>query len=212
MPVFLSEMAHLPYRRMRLLVVARSLIQPIPDYQPKIAIEIRPFEEADLRLVRQINRPSECNECARRIASGHIGLAALHQGQLIGYAWGCTVVDPELEGVQVKLVPGDVLCMDVYTAPAYRGLGVQTALTLRRFQMFRDLGFTRAICTIERNNTPSLVVWQRKLGSVTTGRIDYFRIGPWYRVRYHQSFNGHDWCKPAKTAVSEINNSSGVSR
>jgi GNAT superfamily N-acetyltransferase len=124
------------------------------------------------------------------MALGHKGLVAIHQGQLAGYAWGCTVVNPKLERVHLKLEPDDVFCMDVYTAPVFRGQGVQTALTLARFRMFRDMGCKRAICNIERKNAPSLSVWQKKFGSLTLGRIDYIRIGTWHRVRYYQETTG----------------------
>ena len=78
-----------------------------------------------------------------------------------------------------------MLCADVYTNPAFRGQGVQTALTLARFRLFRDLGYHRAISYIEVCNAPSLAVWQRKLGSVTIGQIDFLRVGLWRRVRYN---------------------------
>lgn len=181
------EILQLPYRHMRLLVVARSLGEPDSGYQPKIDLEIRPFKQADLELVQKINRPSAARDCARRILLGHKGLVALHRGHLTGYAWGCTEIDPKLERVKLELKSGDVFCMDVYTFPAFRGQGVQTALTLARFKMFYELGYQRAICTIERNNAPSLTVWQKKFGGAIIGRIDYIRFGPWHRIRYYNN-------------------------
>ena len=65
-----------------------------------------------------------------------------------------------------------------------RGLvQVQTALTLARFRMFHELGYRRAVCYIEEKNAPSLAVWQRKFAGQTIGRIDFIRLGLWYRVR-----------------------------
>ena len=83
----------------------------------------------------------------------------------------------------MKLDPGDVLCTDASTASAYRGQGVQTALTLARLRLFRDLGYRRALATIEVRNHLSLAVW-RKVGAQAIGRMTFFRIGPWRRVRY----------------------------
>ena len=180
------EIVRLPYRHLRFVILARSLDEPLPDLQTKVAIEIRPFERADLELVRAIDRPSEARLCERRLERGHTGLFAFIQGKPAGYAWGCSEVDPDLERVHLKLEPGDVLCTDVYTAPALRGQGVQTALTLARFRLFRDLGYRRAISYIEIHNSPSLAVWRRKLGSQTVGEIDFLRIGPWYRVRFNR--------------------------
>ena len=176
------EMARLPYRHLRFLIVARLLTEALPDLQPKLPLEIRPFEQADLEFVRQIDRPSEARACARRLERGHTGLLALHQGRMIGYAWACTEVNPLLERVQLTLAAGDVLCVDAFTAPAFRGKGVQTALALARFRLFGDLGYRRAIAYIEQRNTPSLAVW-RKVGGQEIGEIEFRRIGPWRHVR-----------------------------
>jgi GNAT superfamily N-acetyltransferase len=184
-PAIGKEIVRLPYRKLRFVIVERSLSLPLPDLQAKIVLEIRPFEQVDLERVREIYRPSEAKLCARRLARGHKGLIALHQGQPVGYAWGCTEVDPQLERVHLKLDAGDVLCADVYTHPSFREKGIQTSLTMARFRMFRDLGYLRAITYIEIRNTPSLAVWQKKLGSRTIGHVDFIRFGFWYRVYYH---------------------------
>ena len=179
-----QEIMALPYKHSQFVIVARSLLEPLPDMQPKIDLEIRPFEQSDIDLVRHIHRPSEARLCAARLAHGHKGLLALHKGQPVAHAWACDEVEPTLERVHPKLEPGDMLCVDVYTAPAFRGQGIQTVLTLARFRLFRDLGYHRAVTYIEAHNYPSLAVWQKKLGSKVVGRIDFTRIGPWRRVRY----------------------------
>lgn len=183
LPTFWQEVAGLPYRHAQFIVVARSLEEPLPDLKPKIELEIRLFEPADVELVRQIDRPSVARACVRRLERGHKGLIALREGQPAGYAWGCAEIDPTLERVDLKLEFGDVLCVDAFTAPAFRGKGIQTTLSLARFRLFHDLGYRRAIAYIERNNSPSLAVW-RKVGSQEVGRIDFERIGPWRRTRH----------------------------
>lgn len=184
LPVIGLDIARLPYRHMRFLVFAYLLGGPLPDLRSRIELEFRPFELADVKRVRALDRPSEARLCARRLERGHSGLVALHAGLLAGYAWGCDEVNPELERVPIRLEPGDVLCTDVFTAPALRGRGVQTALTLARFRLFADLGYRRAVCYIEERNTPSLAVWKRKLGSPVVDQLSFTRIGAWYRVRF----------------------------
>jgi L-amino acid N-acyltransferase YncA len=88
-----------------------------------------------------------------------------------------------LERMPVTLRPGDVLCTDAYTAPAYRGQGIQTALMLARMRLFGDLGYKRMLACIIENNYPSLAVW-RKVDSQVVQKGDFKRIGPWRRVRY----------------------------
>ncbi len=185
LPLIATEIAKLPYRHIKFVVVARSLLDPFPDWQPKTQLVIRPFETADLDLVRRIDRPSEARLCMHRLAQGHKGLMAFCDGQPAGYAWGSTDTHTRLERVHPKLFPGDVLCTDSFTSPVFRGMGIQTALTLARLFLFREQGYCRVISYIEVRNSPSLAVWQRKFNSQTIGSIDFKRIGPWYRVRYY---------------------------
>lgn len=173
-----QEIISLPYRQLKFYAVARSLLDPLPDLKAKIDLEIRDFEKGDLEFVGQIYRPSEARLFAQRLDRGHQGLMALHQGQPAGFAWGCGEIDPELDRVELKLEPGDMLCVDVYTNPVFRGQGVHTALTIARFKYFRDLGYRRAIAYIETRNGPSLAVW-RKFGSEIIGEVDFKRLGPW---------------------------------
>jgi ribosomal protein S18 acetylase RimI-like enzyme len=183
--IIVSDITKLPYRHLRFLLVARSLLDPFPEWQPNTHIYIRPFEQADLDLVRQIYRPSEARLCAQRLAQNHMGLMAFYSDQPAGYAWGSTDILTRLERVHPTLYPGDFLCTDSYTSPKFRGQGIQTALTLARFHILRELGYCRAVSYIEVRNSPSLAVWLRKLGSQTIGTVDFTRIGPWYRIHYY---------------------------
>lgn len=177
------DIIHLPYRHLEFFIVARSLSEPLPNLSPKIPLDIREITSNDVALIREIDTPSQANVCRRRLAYGHQGLLALHNGQPAGYAWGCATFEPDLERVHLNLNPDDMLCVDVYTAPAFRNRGIQTTLVLARFRLFQDLGYQRAIAYIETHNYPSLAVW-KKVGSNVVGRIDFLRIGPWRRVRY----------------------------
>jgi GNAT superfamily N-acetyltransferase len=184
LPTILSDLVRLPFRHLKFIVFAHSLIDPFPILDPMYNIVIRPFGQADLHLVRQIDRPSEARLSALRLAQGHKGLMAFCNAKPAGYTWGSTDIHTRQEKVHPQLVPGDFLCTDSFTAPAFRGRGVQTALTLARFKLFREMGYCRAISYIDVHNHPSLAVWQRKLNSQAIGTIDFTRIGPWYRVRY----------------------------
>jgi GNAT superfamily N-acetyltransferase len=182
-PEIVQQLLKMPYQHLQFVIVARSLAEPLPDLQPKIELEIRLFEQSDLEMVRQIDRPSEAHAFAIRLEYGHKGLIALYQGLPIGYAWGCGTIHSAVERVNLKLELGDALFVDAYTVPAFRGKGIQTALSLARFQLFRELGYQRAIAYIEKHNSPSLNVW-RRVGAKEIGGIDFLRIGPWRRTRY----------------------------
>ncbi|MBN1224694.1 MAG: hypothetical protein JXB23_15720 [Candidatus Aminicenantes bacterium] len=173
----------LPYRHIEFLVFARVLDDSIPDIRSKISLEIKQFGFSDLESVRRVNRPSEANLCARRLAAGHMGLIAFHNSRLAGYAWGCGEIDPKIESVRPNLDPGDVLCVDAFTPQAFRNQGVQTALTLARFRMFREQGFLRAVSFIDTSNHPSLAVW-KKLEARIVSNLDFKRIGIWCKARH----------------------------
>lgn len=183
LPTVMKEIAHLPYLHLRFAVLARSLLEPLPDLPAKIPIEIREFQLSDAPLISQIDRPSQAKLCIQRFQRGHYGFVAFHNGQLVSYGWGCPEFAPDLERVQFEMARGDILCVDVYTAPQFRNLGLQTAMTLDRFRVFRDLGYQRAIAYIEVHNLPSLAVW-RKVNSQVIGYFDYLRIGPWRWSRF----------------------------
>jgi GNAT superfamily N-acetyltransferase len=177
------ELWQLPYRHIKYLVFEKPLTDPSPDFRPEISMEIRPFSFSDLESARRINRPSEINLCARRLAAGHMGLVALHSGRMAAYAWGCGEVDPRIETVCPKLISGDVLCVDAFTSQEFRNKGVQTSLTLARFRLFRERGFLRAVSTVDIRNYPSRAVW-KKLGARVVNILDFQRIGIWRRTRY----------------------------
>ncbi len=178
-----TDIARLPFRHLQFKILEYSLSDPLPEIAPKIDLVIRPFKFNDLEKVKYLNRPSEAKQCERHLHNGHKGLVATYQGEVAGYAWGGPDMKPKLEKIPIQLKPGDVLCTDVFTAPPFRRKGIQTALSLARFRLFKELGFQKAVCYIEARNTPSLIVWQKKLGAKITGKIDFLRIFSWYRIR-----------------------------
>jgi GNAT superfamily N-acetyltransferase len=178
-----QEFRRLPYQHTRLVVVARSLLEPVPNLLPKIALEIHPFEYSDIDMIGDITNPSEVRLCARRLKSGHEGVLALVQGKPVAYSWGCTAKDPKLDWDRPDMLPTDVLFVGDYTVSTFRGQGIQTALTLMRLRLFRDQGYLRAIACIQPHNNASRAVY-KKVGSREIGMVDYQRLGPWRRIDF----------------------------
>ena len=175
-----KDAASLPYRHLQFVVVARSLADTLPDFKPEIQLNTRPFQSGDLDFVRRQHLPSEANLCRLRLQRGDYGIVAACNGKSAGYAWSC--VDTNLERVALNLQPGDALCTDAFTAPDFRGKGVQTALALARMKALQRKGYKRAIAYIEIHNRPSLAVW-RKFDAEVIERIDFRRIGLWRTTR-----------------------------
>jgi GNAT superfamily N-acetyltransferase len=181
-----SKLLSLLYRRRHFIVLARSLMPPLPDLQPGIDLEIRPFEHSDLNLIRGFDLPSDVKLCARRLERGHRGVLALTQSQFAGYAWSYTATQPALDYVRFDLLPTDVLLISDYTVSTFRGRGIQTALILARLRIFHDLGYQRAFTCISPDNCPSIAAY-RKVGGYEYGVIDDLRFGPWRRKYYKQN-------------------------
>ena len=181
-PRILREIVALPYRHLEFVLVARSLLEPPPQFTPKAPVEIRPFTAEDLDFARQENLPSEARLCARRLELGHQGTVACIDDHVAGYGW--IAADCQLERISLALEPGDILFTDAFTAPAFRGKGLQTAITLARLRLAKAQGYTRCIAYIEVHNAPSLAVWQRKMGAEIVDRIAFTRIGFWRKTTH----------------------------
>jgi GNAT superfamily N-acetyltransferase len=181
-PLIIDELKQLPYRKAEFAILIRPVTMPCPAYTPKIDLNIRPLTEADLDYIAQIDRPSEVKACADRLAAGHRGLIAFHEGQPVGHAWTSTDFDADMERIDIGLKPGDLYCTDAYTAPAFRGKGIQTALTIARLELARDWGYQRTVCFIRRDNVASMAVWQRKLRAKVIGCFDFTRLGIWRKT------------------------------
>lgn len=173
-----QELASFPYRRLRFLVLARSLRLQVPEYTPSLDLVIRRFEEADLPLVHNLHRPSEATLCALRLAQSQRGFVAFHGTRLVGYAWAGDHIDPTLERIRIPLLHGDAVCFDAFTAPDLRGRGIQSALVSARLRDLLEQGHERVVAWVERRNLPSLAVWQGKFDGELIGMVDFVRIGP----------------------------------
>ena len=182
-PEIAIDILQLPFRHLKFYVLELPLSNRLPEQTPRITLTIRPFENSDLQLVKKMNRPSEVKQCERRLMNDDKGLVAVYKDEVVGYAWGSTTIRSNVEKIPIRLKPGDFLCTDVFTAPKYRGKGIQTSLSLARFRLFQDLGYKNAVCYIEVHNKPSLAVWQKKLGAKTTGKIDFLRVLIWYKIQ-----------------------------
>ena len=81
----LRKLFSLLYQRRQFAVLSRSLITPLPEFNPKIDLEIRPFEHSDIELINGFDFPSDVRLCARRLEYGHRGFLALAHNQPAGY-------------------------------------------------------------------------------------------------------------------------------
>jgi len=180
-----ETLVSLPHRRIEYTVFARSLLEPLPGPEPRMAVCLRPATEADLARFTGLVPPSEQRHFGRRLANGRRCFLALDGENLAAYCWASTEIRFEIDNLELPLQPGDVYVDDAYTVPAYRRKGIQTAVHLYRLGYMRDLGCRRAILIVDVKNTASQRLI-RKLGYREADHLSFRRVF-WKRTyHYHQ--------------------------
>ncbi len=185
LPLTLREFAGLAFYHVPYLLLCYPLNQPVPTFQPRIALEVREFRRADLDQVRAVQRPSEANLCQERFERGHIGIVAYAQDAMAGHFWGCAQLDPALERINLPLGAGEVYMTDSFTFPMFRNNGVFTAMLLGCLRAYIERGFERAITCVDARSPVTPRVLMRN-GFHEIGRFEYTRIGMWRHVRWFQ--------------------------
>jgi len=82
----------------------------------------------------------------------------------------------------ITLAPDEVCSYDVFTSPAFRGLGASPARMLEMMRYFRDRGYRCLIGAILPENTSSLRLGEKVGWAPLIGVIGYVGLGPWRHV------------------------------
>ena len=171
----------LPRRKVEYIIMEVPLEHPFPNPPCLSFVEVRPFTSADLEFVRKEFLPSEAAMCARRLAAGHEGLIAVLDGEIAGCCWLCR--DDSLERADLPIGTDEVLFTDAFTAPRFRGQGVNTSLALASLRRARQLHLRRLIGYIRTDNTASQAVWLGKLNGRVFAKLEFKRVWTGRRTR-----------------------------
>jgi ribosomal protein S18 acetylase RimI-like enzyme len=178
-PWALRVLLSLPYCHTEYTVFVRSLHQPLPDVEPRLAVALRPAAEVDLERFRGLVPPSQLDYFRQRLAHGRHCFLALDGEHLAAYCWATERVEQDTDNLELHLQPGDVYGDDAYTVPAYRRQGIQSALLVYRLDYMRNLGYQRLVAIVAVDNKPSQGM-VRKLGYREAGHLSFRRI-LWHR-------------------------------
>jgi GNAT superfamily N-acetyltransferase len=168
-------------------VFGRPLDEPFPEYLPSIPVTVREITQEDLdrfRQPRSLLREHRIAEFAERLKTGRVGVIALTNDQVAGYAWLSlkTEIDRRL-GVEISLQEGEGYFLDMFIFPAFRGHRIYPSLQAYRFNCLRRLGCRIAYGIVAAGNVPALK-WHERFGFRSLRQIGWVKI---IGVRWHIS-------------------------
>ncbi len=172
--------SELGYRR--LLLLERSLAQPIPDHTPRlpVAFDVLPRSAADAYAAF---RPHAAGHgIVDRWDAGHLCFVARDGDRIVSACWvAMRNAWTDYLGCGVDLTPGDAYLFDAFTLPAYRGHGIALALCMQQLRHLAQAGRRRAIRATVPENAPAVAMHTRA-GFRPAGTIVRLRIGPWQKI------------------------------
>ena len=156
----------------------KDLRQPLPAVPMRESLRWTSFTEAQIDRLLAINPALSEAEIRRRLREGQECLLAWIGESLVHYRWDATA-SPYLPflGKTLLLLQGDVFAPDIFTHPAFRGRGIQTASSITALHRARNLGLSRFITMPAWWNTPSLRVNIEKTGRRVAGTVGFWNAG-----------------------------------
>lgn len=154
----------------KILVVERSLSEPIQEFVPKNGIVIKQFVKDNLYELKSIAEKRDKNKYLRfrqRFEKGHICFVALDRDEVVGYCWAS--VDSEyIEEYNsvIKLEEGEVYFYDAYVLDEYRNTGISYNVATRMAIYFRDNGYKTSYAYITYVNIPAMKIMDKTRGHI----------------------------------------------
>ncbi|MGH7230649.1 MAG: GNAT family N-acetyltransferase [Nitrospiraceae bacterium] len=177
--LWFKALGEMGYRR--LLLLDRSVHEPIPDVTAGVPISISLVTQADMAEYLAFRPGTSEVEVRRRLKSGHWGFLARSEGLPVAVTWAAAgEAWSFFLSCHIQLASDAVYLYDSFTRFDVRGRAVSPALGAEILRFFRDAGYRRTVRAISPENTASLRA-VRKLGYRPCGRIGHVKIGPWRR-------------------------------
>jgi len=173
-------LAECGYRR--LLLVERSLDQPVVDFTPRLPVQVAMLAHSEVDDYLVFRPGTTRRDIAGRLRSGEMCFVARHQGHIVAAVWvAVQAVRVPFLGCQIDMAPGDAHIYDKFTTPAYRGRGIANAVRSFHLQHLQRAGFRRATGTVLPENVSSLRDDFRG-GFRVYGMLGRVKVGRWQRV------------------------------
>jgi ribosomal protein S18 acetylase RimI-like enzyme len=177
--VFVKEIWALFFHTRELLVLTHSLEDPFDILEPRIPISLGQGAPQDIDKLGNMAPPSYRTHYQRLFT--HEGSAcsiATYRERIVACCWSRTRAAPDIRHPLVRLESDQAYIHSIYTTPAFRRLGIQSALISYHNAWLRNQGYKHIITIVATSNTASLKM-MRKLGYKETGRLKHRRILFW---------------------------------
>ncbi len=172
-------LGELGYRR--LLLLERTLAQPISDFTPALPLRIDTLKEKEVEDYLAFRPETGRGRVVEALRSGQMCFVARHKSRIVSAGWiASRRAWIGYLGCELELAAGDAYLSDAFTLEAYRGQGIAPALCLQQLRYLRQAGYGRAIRgTVPENK--SAMHAHAKSGFRPVAVLGTLRIGPWRR-------------------------------
>jgi GNAT superfamily N-acetyltransferase len=140
---------------------------------------LTPAEEPALGELDPLMSPGEIR---RRVAEGQECVVGWVDGTLVYYRWQSTeaVFVPHIRNT-LHPCAGDVIVLDVFTSPRFRGRGIGEFAARRALVRARAMGLRRALWLVAWWNAPALRIARHPEHCRCMGTVGYVNLGPFRR-------------------------------
>jgi GNAT superfamily N-acetyltransferase len=166
----------------RYLVFIWDLRQAPPEVPVPDGMSCTPLTPTEWPALSAIDPSMSPREIRHRLAEGQECVVARVGGTLAYYRWQAT------ETVFVRHIrkplhpcPGDVLVLEVFTSPRFRGRGIGEFASRWALARSRAMGFRRALWLVAWWNAPALHIARHSEHRRCIGTVGYVSLGPFRR-------------------------------
>jgi hypothetical protein len=150
----------------------------VNDYYFKVISTIEEMSEL-LKKGYSINLPFSISTFNERLNQGQIAFCIFIEKDLAYSCWAVVNnnvrIHPPLNNINYEK---EAYCWYDITGLQYRKLGLHTYGSFKRLEYLKEIGKTRVVLTVQKNNQPAIKV-QNKLGLKICGEGKYLRLFMW---------------------------------
>jgi RimJ/RimL family protein N-acetyltransferase len=163
--------------RQEYVMFVKDLHLPLPDVPAHESLRWTSFTETQIDRVLAINPALSEAEIRRRLKEGQECLLGWIGESLVYYRWDATA-SPYLPylGMTLRFFQGDTHGVGVFTHPAFRGRGIQTASNIMALHRAKERDFSRYIGIVAWWNAPAMRI-DAKIGLSVAGTVGFWNAG-----------------------------------